>query len=191
MLKLIFCTFSLSPALLCSLTQTFASMLQLHMHCTGVYLFHISSPLLFSSLYCLSCSITPVGLFLISHYTSVCSCPLWELSSVSCLRESLHACGAAEPSSHGVGMFYEQWDMSWCGCTQLPSHLPLTLLMLLCFQHSEQWHWCTPPTLMLSSLRSTLLEIWILLEETSYLKLGKMSQSCEHRCMEDRDLVLH
>lgn len=48
-----------------------------------------------------------------------------------------------------------------------------------------------PPTLMLSSLRSTLLEIWILLEETSYLKLGKMSQSCEHRCMEDRDLVLH
>lgn len=59
--------------MVCSLAQTFASMPQLHMHLSGCYLFHISSPVLSSPFPGLPCSTAPVGLFLISHYTSACS----------------------------------------------------------------------------------------------------------------------
>lgn len=74
---------------------------------------------------------------------SACSWPLWEFFSVSCLRQSRQARGAAELYSHGVGMFYKQGDVS--GVVLPSSHHTLILLMLLCFQHSEHWCWCTLP----------------------------------------------
>lgn len=171
--------------MLCSSTQTFAFILQVH------NTLEKSLPLLLFSSYCLPCSIAPVGLFLIPITPLHGLWQLWELFSVGCLRQSLHASGAAQLSSRGVGTFYKQ-----CLVLLSSHHTFLWLSMLSCFQHSKQWYWCTPPDAELFKIHiiRDMNSAWGNLIAEACLK-DKMSQSCEHRCVKgrqtDRHLVLH